>query len=385
MSHLCRLYDAGESDETFLGARASSVLGLGHQVARRSSGTQGCVRSQNFLQEQHKSMPLNTDTLISVLTVLDNDCDIVDAFIAETTQVLSENYHYYELLLVDNGSTDGTSERIKALQKRVPNLRLLRLSRHHDLETALAAALDNSLGDYVVIMNANYDPPAMIPVLLERAVSGYDVVIAERKHRNEQPPLRKWLAVSFYKVASKLLGYSLQPNATHFRVFSRQVVNSISRIGNKNRYLKYLNALVGFNQIHVPYERAYRKAEAPGERGLLKPALAAIDIIISNSAVPLRLASLLGVLSSFLALLYFGYILVVTLVKNKIAEGWLTTNLMSTAMFFLLFLILTILSEYIARILEESKDQPLYFIQYETHSSVSTYRDEVVNRIVNVV
>jgi len=330
-------------------------------------------------------MSLKNDTLISVLVVLENDRDVIDAFIEETTQVLSRNYRYYEVLLVDNGSTDGGGERVQAIQDRVPNLRLIRLSRPHDTEIALAAALNNSLGDYVVIMDVSHDPPAMIPSLIDQAASGYDVVIGESNGKDEQPMLRKWSAVLFYKAASRILGFSLKPNATHFRVFSRQVVNSISKIGNKNRYLKYLNALVGFRQINVPYSLAHRQRERKAKAGFFRLALSGIDVIISNSAVPLRLASLLGVLSSFLSLLYFGYILVVGFFKEKIAEGWITTNVMSTAMFFLLFLILTIFSEYVARILEEIKDQPLYFIEYETTSSVSSFKDEVINETVNVV
>ena len=330
-------------------------------------------------------MPLKNDSLISVLVVLDNDREIIDGFIEETTRTLAAHYRYYELLLVDNGSSDGVDQRVQFLQKRIPNLRLLRLSRPHDVEIALAAGLDNSLGDYVAILNANYDPPGLIPELVERAASGFDVVIAERRHRNDQSFARKHSSLFFYKVASRLLGYSLQPNATHFRVFSRQVVNSISKIGNKSRYLKYLNALVGFRQTHVPYDRVYRSAQRQGEAGLFKLALSAIDIIISNSAAPLRLASLLGVSASFLSLIYCGYVLAVTLVKRRIAEGWVTTNLMSSAMFFLLFLIITILSEYIARILEESKDRPLYFIEFETNSTVSSFKEEVLHQTVNVV
>ncbi|HZS04866.1 MAG TPA: glycosyltransferase [Blastocatellia bacterium] len=330
-------------------------------------------------------MSLKNDTLISVLVVLKNDRDIIDDFIQETTQILSQTCRYYEVLLIDNGSTDGTGEVVQALQKRIPNLRLLRLSRSHDTETALAAALDNSLGDYVVIMHPAYDPPAMIPVLLEQAVLGYDVVIAELRQRDAQPFLRRSLAVLFYKIASRLLRYRLQPNATHFRVFSRQVVNSLTKIGSKSRYLKYLNALVGFRQTHIQYERVYRERAASIEPGILKLAVEAVDIIISNSAVPLRLASLLGLLSSFLSLVYCVYVLLISLLKKNVAEGWITTNLMSTGLFFMMFLILTILSEYIARILEESKDRPLYFIEYETNSSVASYKEEVINRVVNVV
>lgn len=328
---------------------------------------------------------LKKDSLISVLVVLNNDRDIIDDFIAETTRTLAANYRYYELLFVDNGSSDGVDQRIQHLQKEVPNLRLMRLSRPHDVEIALAAGLDNSLGDYVVIMNANYDPPGFIPTLVEQAASGYDVVIAERRRRDGQPIARKLLAPLFYRLASRLLGYSLQPNATHFRVFSRQVVNSISKIGNKSRYLKYLNALVGFKQTHLLYDRIYRNGARRRESGLFKPMLAGIDIVISNSAAPLRFASLLGVGASFLSLIYCGYVLAVTLVKRKIAEGWVTTNLMASAMFFLLFVIITILSEYVARILEETKDRPLYFIEYETNSTVASFKEEVMSRTVNVV
>lgn len=330
-------------------------------------------------------MPQSSDALISVLAVLDNDSQIVEEFIRETSQVLANNYKYYELLLIDNGSSDFTDRSVQSLQQNTPNLRLIRLSRRHDVETALAAGLENCLGDFVIVMDANFDPPSLIPHLIEQSLTGSDVVIAVREDREDQPWLRRKLAVGFYKVASQLLGYSLQPNATHFRVFSRQVVNSLTRIGNKNRYLKYLNALIGYKQTYLPYQRIFRSGYRKKELSILRLALAGIDIIISNSPTPLRLASFLGIISSALSLLYFGYILVVTIVKQKIAEGWITTNLMISVMFFLLFLILTILSEYVARILDETKDRPLYFIEYESNSLVSSFQNETIRESVNVV
>lgn len=327
----------------------------------------------------------NSDLFVSVLTVVNNDADIIEGFICETSRVLANFFQYYEILIVDNGSTDGTTERIKILQKDVPNIRLLRLSRDYNKETALAASLDNSIGDYVIIMDLQCDPPEMIPQLVQQAVSGYDVVIAESSDRGQDSRLEIWLRKIFYKTASRILGYSLQPQASYFRVLTRRVVNSLTLIKNKSRYFKYFTALIGFRQIHVPYQRVYRCARRIGKVSLLKSAGNAMDILLSNSARPLRWAVWLGLLASFLNLMYFGYIFMVTLIKQDIAEGWLTTNVMSTLMFFILFVILTLLSEYIARILEETKDRPLYFIDYEVDSPVMSYKQEAGGERLNVV
>ena len=328
---------------------------------------------------------MKNDFLISVLAVLENDCETIEDFVRETSQVLSTDFIYYEIVLIDNCSQDFTDQKIVSLQATIPNLRLIRLSRKHDLETALAAGLENSLGDYAVIIDVNSDPPILIPKLIETAVQGSDVVIAIRKNRENQGIARRYLAIIFYKIASNLLGYSLQPNATHFRVLSRQVVNSLIRIGNKNRYLKYLNALVGFKQTHVEYQKIYRSNCTKKDPGIFRLIISGIDLIISNSPAPLRLASLLGFIASGVSLLYCCYVVAVTLIKQKIAEGWITTNLMTSAMFFLLFLILSILSEYIARILDETKDHPLYFIEYESQSVVTSFHSPIVSKAVNVV
>src|SRR5882724_5630781 len=241
-------------------------------------------------------MARNPDTLISVLVVLKDDRDLIDEFIGETTEVLNKHFQFYEMLLVDNGSTDNTSQRIQEIQRLVPNLRLIRLSRTYDNETALAAALENSLGDYVVCLDIETDPPSLIPTMIDHAISGYEVVIAERQDRDERNVIHRFLKIAFFRIASKMLGYQMQPNASYFRVMSRQVVNSISRFGNKNRYLRYLNAIVGFSQDHVPYRRVYRAGKRT-RRSLIKSVLSAVDLVISNSAVPLRFASLLGVLA----------------------------------------------------------------------------------------
>ena len=322
------------------------------------------------------SVPATGEAVISICAVLIDDLDRIDQFLTDTSQLLSARFRYYELLLIDNALDRPASSRVEDWQHRIPNIRLLRLSRHYSHEIALAAALDNSIGDYVVVMNIATDPPSMIPQLITTAISGFDVVIAERSANND-PPIRKFLSQVFCRIASILLGYQLQPNATYFRAFSRRAVNSLIRIRSKNRYLRCLNGMVGFSQASIPHIGFSSRSRGPSR--LIASAGSAADIIISNSAAPLRLASLLGLIASSANVLYFGYILVVTLVKRKLAEGWLTISITSTTMFFLLFIILSILSEYVARILDESKDQPLYFIETETNSDVSSFQHDRLN------
>jgi dolichol-phosphate mannosyltransferase len=326
-----------------------------------------------------------SDIFVSVLIVVNNNADLIEGFIAETTKVLVDFFEYYELLIVDNGSIDESSDKIQALQKKIPNIRLLRLSRVYEKEIAIAASLDNSIGDYVIIMDVHCDPPDLIPQMIQQAISGYDVVIAEQTDRGQDSWLESYLRKVFYKLASRILGQALQPQASYYRVLSRRVVNSLTQIKNKSRYFKYFIALVGFRQVHLPYQRVYRCSQQTGKYTFFQSAGIALDIILSNSARPLRWAARLGLIASFINLAYFGYIFVVTLVKQNIAEGWLTTNVMTTLMFFFLFLILIVLSEYISRILEETKDRPLYFIDYEVDSPVMSFKQETTNDRLNVV
>ena len=168
-------------------------------------------------------------------------------------------------------------------------------------------------------------------------------------------------------LTARLLGYATVPSDDYFRVLSRQVVNSVSKIRNKRRYLKYFNAMAGFRQTHVAYERPAASPVPPQRaRDVL---LGTADLVLSNSVIPLRAASILGLVASFLALAYLLYVLVVSLVLNHIAEGWITTSVTTTTMFLILFLILTVLSEYVARIFDETKEQPLYFVDCEISSS----------------
>ncbi|HKQ60055.1 MAG TPA: glycosyltransferase [Candidatus Polarisedimenticolaceae bacterium] len=327
----------------------------------------------------------DTSTLISIVVVTENDRDIVDALVEETQSAVAERFRYYELVLVDNASSDGTAERIQQLLRERPNLRLIRLSRRYEAETALAAALDHSVGDYVVLLEAQCDPPALIPPMVELAMAGSDVVIAERRERTDESWLRGWAARLFYRMAGGMWGYTLVPNASNFRVFSRRVVNSIVQIKNKRRYLKYLNAVVGFRQTTVPYDRRYRR---PGPRrgpGSWRSLAIAFDMVVSHSALPLRLASFVGLGASFLSLLFFGYVVLVAIFKERVIEGWITTNVVMACLFFGLFLMVTVLAEYVSRLLEEVQERPLYFIESEASSPVFSYKDEIVQHKGNVV
>jgi len=328
----------------------------------------------------HDAPPLqpNADTLISVAATLPDDPATAESFIKATLRVLAAHYNYHELLLIDNGSPLTVFFSIQKLQSVLPNVRLIRLSRRYNAEVALAAALDHCIGDYVVIMDSIVHPPELIPQLVARGMEGCDSLAAVPTGGSEGI-LDRIVSRNLYKMASRILGFPLRPDESYYRLFSRRLVNSIVRIRSKNRYLSCLNASIGLHQGIIHYEdTAERRKERPVRR-IFQQLVGVADILVSNSAAPLRFASVLGLLASFGSMSYLIYILIVSLVKSRVAEGWITTSLTSTTMFLLLFLILTIVSEYIARILDETKDQPLYFVESETNSAISSNNKERLN------
>lgn len=330
-------------------------------------------------------MTQNAKHLITVCAVMRNDQAIIEDFVKRLTDVLAKEFSYYEILLIDNYSSDNMPQLIQQLQLTIPNLRCIRMSRIYSLETAYIAALDNSIGDYVIVLEPLYDPIEFIPTLFNEIItSNTDIVVVRDEIKQRYNRLDLWFADLTYKIVNYLLVYPIKANDLRFRVYSRRAVNALSQVRRKHRYLKYSNALIGYSQAYIALPEHLNIARKPVKRFEAFSLL--IDLIISNSVIPLRSATLLGLLASFLSLLYIIYVFITSLIKKDIIEGWLTTNLVMVVLFFLLFLILTILSEYITQLIEETRDEPLYFIEAESSSRVTTYSQlKSSEKAVNIV
>lgn len=331
------------------------------------------------------TVEVDSQTVITVAVVVHDDDDIIESFVRETTEVMQASFAYYELLIVDNGSKAPTRAKIQNLQKSIGNIRMLCLSRWHDRDTALMAALDNAIGDYFVLLEIDGDPPALIPEFVRRSKSGYDVVIGRDTAATGHPRRYRFMSRVFHAIANRVLEFPIRATDSYYRAFSRTVVNSLIKIRGKRRYLKYYNSLVGFRQTHLRYEKKYLRQQGPRRSSSLAAMVRGIDLIISNSAAPLRVASLMGVVACGLNLMYLIYILVVTILKDQLAEGWLSMSIMNTTMFLMVFVILTLLSEYTFRVLEETRDRPLYFIDMETTSEQTSFQRTIEEQRLNVV
>lgn len=315
-------------------------------------------------QNRHQS------SIVSVAAVCTNDADIIESAIIDVCAELEKHYAYFELLLIDNGSTDGTVALIQELQKTHQNIRLLVLSREYDNEIAMTAAIEHSIGDYVVLMNLAFDPPHTIHEMVEAARAGSDIVIAERQDRSDNPWWHALFASLFYAVYGRITGFALYKNASDFRLLSRRAVNALARIQSKGRYLKHFNALIGFAQTTIPYTRVYRREHQKTNDSFFGLVRRAGEFMVTHSLAPLRFATILGLIASTLNLLFILYVFIVSLVKARVAEGWVSTSLVNSTMFFFLFMILAVISEYVGRVLIETKKQPLYFIAEEYRSDI---------------
>ena len=310
-----------------------------------------------------------SDCFVSVVAPLYNDADIAAPFMDEVLGILKAGYENYELVLVDDGSTDATVEQVSAILDRHECVRLLRLSRRFGRDTAISAGLDSVIGDFVVVMMPESDPPSMIPELVERCRKGVGVVYGVREDRKGEPLLMRWGVDAFYWYFNRVLKINLPKNSTEFRVYSRQAVNAITRIKDRLRYLRTFPDYVGYGNEGFTYTPIRRRPQ-PRVRGLLESVNLAVNMVVANSTRPLRVVSGLGLASSTLSLLYSLYVVLVYLLVDDVVAGWATRSLQTSVMFVFLFLILAVLCEYVGRLLDEVKDRPPYYLLEERNSSV---------------
>jgi glycosyltransferase involved in cell wall biosynthesis len=300
-----------------------------------------------------------------------NEEMVIETYLQETIAVLETHYRNYELILIDDGSTDHTLMRCTPYIKMNKNIRLISFSRNYGHEIASTAGFDHATGDFVILMDTDLQhPPQLIPDLVKKAKEGYDVVCASRSNRDHETRFKRVSARIFYRFTRKMTGFDMQGDTGNFRLLSRKVVESLKKMKESNRHLVMMFAYVGFKTATLPYHCPPR-AGGKSKYNLKQLIHLSLDSIISFSARPLRTMSFLSIFISAIMMLYAGFILIEKLFTHQqLADGIASIIFLTSGLFSVLFLFLAIISEYISRILVETKNRPLYYIKQEiTHET----------------
>jgi glycosyltransferase involved in cell wall biosynthesis len=283
----------------------------------------------------------NTDLFVSVVAVLHDAAVIAPAFAGESYRLLDQRYTNFEIVLVDNGSGDATAQVVPELLGQYKCLRYLRLSRSMDDETAVIAGLDAAIGDYVVTLDPDFDPPAEIPAMVERCRDGHDVILGVDAGSGGHGPVYRAGRWAYFALTRWLVGVDLIQGTTGFRVLSRHAVNALTRVRQRRRYFAMLAAEIGFVTGAHHYRRTSRSGARP-EVGLRRALRIGLSVIVNSSTAPLRLVSTLGLVGSLLSFLYSFYVIAIYLVKRDVMPGWTTMSLQVSGLFFLVFVMLAL-------------------------------------------
>jgi glycosyltransferase involved in cell wall biosynthesis len=302
---------------------------------------------------------------LSVVVPVFNEGENIEALIGRLVPVLEGAVASFEVVFVDDGSSDDTFERIRRAAKTDPRIRAIAFSRNFGKEIALAAGLDHAHGRAVVIIDADLQhPPETIAAFVAKWREGYDMVYGQRVDRSADTPARRWLTQRFYDLFSKFGETPLPVGAGDYRLMDRKVVDALRRLGERARFSKGLYAWVGFKSVGVPFEVAER-AHGTSKWGYRQLTRFAFDGLSSFSTLPLKLATYIGLGISIFAFTYAISIAVRTLLLGVDVPGFPT--LVVSVMFFsgIQLVFLGVIGEYIGRIFAEVKRRPLYLVAEE--------------------
>lgn len=325
------------------------------------------------LRSLHLNAIIYAMQLITIIIPAYNEEEVLTPLLDRLKKLEKNVINYsFEFLFINDGSSDKTLEIIQNKRKVIKNISYVNLSRNYGKEIAMIAGLDHARGDAVIIIDADLqDPPELIPKMIDYWEQGFDDVYAKRRSRKGESWLKKSTSGWFYIILQKLTHIPIQKDTGDFRLMSRRFVNALKTLRESERYTKGMFSWVGFKKKEILYDRSPRVA-GQTKWSYFKLFSLAIDGITSFTTIPLRIASVIGLVSSVAAFIYIVFLVFKTTFFGSDISGY--PSIMAVILFLggIQLLSLGIIGEYIGRIFHETKRRPLYFV--EEYSFEKKYR-----------
>jgi len=299
----------------------------------------------------------------SIVAPVFNEAETLPQLHKRIKQVMTSMRQPWELLLVDDGSTDGSTETIRRLAAQDPHVRPVIFARNFGHQIAITAGWDYARGDAIVIIDADLqDPPEAIPELAQKWQEGYDVVYAIRAERKGEGWFKRLTASAFYRLIYRITDVRIPVDTGDFRLMDRKVVTVLKTMRERHRFPRGMSAWVGFNQIGVHYKRSPRYAGVT-KYPFKKMLLLALNAITSFSYFPLQVATYFGFFSAGIAILAIPLVIYLRMAGIPQFTGQATTLIAVLFLGGIQLISLGVLGEYIGRLYDEAKNRPLYIVR----------------------
>jgi polyisoprenyl-phosphate glycosyltransferase len=306
---------------------------------------------------------MNDQIRYSIVAPNFNESASVEPFYQRIKAAMDDLGEPWELVWVDDGSTDGSTDKIRLLGEQDPHVRPVIFARNFGHQIAVTAGLDYSRGQAVIIMDSDLqDPPEVIPDLISKWKEGFEVVYAIRKEREGETWFKLFTASLFYRLIYRITDVNIPLDTGDFRLMDRKVVDVLNQMRERHRFLRGMSAWVGFKQVGVNYKRAARFA-GETKYPLKKMLKFASDAITGFSYFPLQMATYLGFLSAGISILAIPIVIALRLAGSSSFFGQATTLIAVLFLGGVQLISLGILGEYIGRLYDEAKHRPLYIVR----------------------
>ncbi len=299
--------------------------------------------------------------LLSVVVPVYNEESVLMETFKRLKTVLDAMEITYEVILVNDGSKDKTAEIAAEICNENPSWKFLNFSRNFGHQIAITAGMDYSSGEAIVVIDADLqDPPELIPQMMLKWHEGFDVVYAKRVKREGETFFKKFSAKMFYKLMRFMTDFDLPTDVGDYRLIDSKVKEALKLVNERNRYIRGIISWLGFKQTAVEFNREKRFA-GETKYPLKKMIKFAFDGITSFSYKPLKIATYIGVLVSFVSFVFIIIVIIMAMLQ-KTVTGWAST--LAVSLFFngVVLIMLGIIGEYIGRIFDEVKARPLYIV-----------------------
>ena len=315
-------------------------------------------------------MRLTREIFPSVILPVRNAANFFGPYLDNIVHVLSQNFDFYEVIVIDDASTDDTAAIIKTRQKTLPNITLYCLPKAYDQAIATIAGLDHAIGDFMIILDPRLDQPEIIVPLVSEAIKGADIVYALPRDRLSKSGLYNRLVNAFLATLAWYDKIDLPTAISSARLFSRAVLNFVLKATDRHRILSLAPALSGYRYSTITYDRSFPGGNYVRRLSWKQAFAKAINLTLAMSPQPLRFVTLFALSISTMTIFYSIYAVAYWYFAPDVVRGWTSLSLQVSGLFFLTSLVLAVMAEYMQQILDNTGRRPLYFVSQQVSSDV---------------